>query len=220
VVVVGDSVGKTLVRNAPADLAGTLTITSGAIEGCGLVDGKIRTAARWRVSFDRCGDIPTRWSEAAAAARAEVVLVTVGAWEVFDLTRDAGNLDFGTDAWKAYFTPRLTAAVDALIATGAHVALLEVPCFRPVDGGGLKALPERGDDTRTALLNDLMRAEAQRDPVHITFVSGPAGFCADPATAHDLNLRWDGVHYYRPGAALVWETITPALLTLSVPPGT
>jgi peptidoglycan/LPS O-acetylase OafA/YrhL len=215
VVVVGDSVGKTLVRNMPVELAATLTVTSGAIEGCGLVDGAIKTTARWRVSFSGCGDVPARWTAAVLDAHAQVVVVTVGAWEVFDLRRDEGDLTFGSPEWVTYMRERLDVALAALASTGAHVALLEVPCFRPVDGGGLKALPERGDDTRTRLLNDMLRDAATSDPARVAFLPGPPGLCSDPV-ATNLDYRWDGVHYYRPGASLVWSTITPSLLALPV----
>jgi hypothetical protein len=138
---------------------------------------------------------------------------------VFDLHRGEGDLTFGSPGWLTYFRARLDVALTQLVSTGAQVALLEVPCFRPVDGGGLKALPERGDDRRTRLLNDLLRDAAARDPEHVTFVLGPAAFCSDPAIATNVDYRWDGVHYYRPGASLVWSTITPSLLAIPVPVG-
>ena len=34
--------------------------------------------------------------------------------------------------------------------------------------------------------------------------------------AKDLGHRWDGVHYYKPGAQLVWDTIIPELQALRV----
>jgi len=39
-------------------------------------------------------------------------------------------------------------------------------------------------------------------------------WCEDHAIATDLAYRWDGVHYYRPGAKLVFDTIAPTLATL------
>jgi len=77
-------------------------------------------------------------------------------------------------------------------------------------------LPERGDRQRTGHLNDLMRQAAAKDPAHVTFITGPTQWCADPAIATDLAYRWDGVHYYRPGAKLVFDTITPELLAIKM----
>ena len=78
-----------------------------------------------------------------------------------------------------------------------------------VDGAGVPALPERGDDARVAHVNELLRAVAASDPARVTFVEGPDEWCADEAVATDLGMRWDGVHVYNPGAALIYETITP-----------
>ena len=78
----------------------------------------------------------------------------------------------------------------------------------------LTALPERGDPRRTDHLNHLLRLTANNDPAHVTFVRGPREWCGDHAIATDLAYRWDGVHYYRPGAKLVFETIAPALVAL------
>jgi hypothetical protein len=50
----------------------------------------------------------------------------------------------------------------------------------------------------------------------VTFISGPSEWCDDQAIATDLGYRWDGVHYYRPGAKLVFETIAPQLLAIQV----
>ena len=88
--------------------------------------------------------------------------------------------------------------------------------MRPTDvkGAGVPALPERGDDARVAHLNDLLRQVAATDPTNVSFVSGPTEWCNDPAVSSDLGYRWDGVHVYKPGAKLIYETIAPALLAI------
>ena len=48
----------------------------------------------------------------------------------------------------------------------------------------------------------------------MTFVEGPDAWCADEAVATDVGMRWDGVHVYKPGAKLIYDTIAPALLAL------
>jgi hypothetical protein len=49
--------------------------------------------------------------------------------------------------------------------------------------------------------------------VHV--IEPPAQFCTDPAIAGNLNYRWDGVHYYKPGAALYFQAVLPQLLRLA-----
>jgi peptidoglycan/LPS O-acetylase OafA/YrhL len=217
VVVVGDSQANALVKNAPAGLGSTLQLTNGSVEGCGLIDaGQVRTAAHFRRAFGNCAGWPQKWAASASAARAQLALVVLGAWEVFDLERDGGVVGFGTDADDTYLLAQLRRGVDALVQAGSKVALLEIPCYRPVDGGGLIALPERGDDQRTAHLNDLLRQTAAAYPAHVVFVTGPREWCQDRDIATDLAYRWDGVHYYRPGAKLVFDTITAELLAIPV----
>jgi hypothetical protein len=63
-------------------------------------------------------------------------------------------------------------------------------------------------------LNKLLRQVAAADPANVSFVSGPAEWCADRTISTDLGYRWDGVHVYKPGAKLIYETIAPALLAI------
>jgi len=90
--------------------------------------------------------------------------------------------------------------------------------MRPKDvkGAGVPALPERADDRRTGHVNELLKQAAAADPEHVTFVAGPRQWCNDPAISTDLGYRWDGVHVYKPGANLIYETIAPALLAIPV----
>jgi hypothetical protein len=78
------------------------------------------------------------------------------------------------------------------------------------------ALPERGDDARIAHLNTLLRRAAAADPVRATFIEGPEEWCSDPEIASDVGYRWDGVHVYKPGAKLIYETIAASLLAIPV----
>ena len=55
---------------------------------------------------------------------------------------------------------------------------------------------------------------AAADPDNVTFVPGPAAWCNDPAIGNNLAYRWDGVHVYKPGANLIYETIAPTLLAI------
>jgi lysophospholipase L1-like esterase len=90
--------------------------------------------------------------------------------------------------------------------------------MRPVEakGAGVPPLPERADDDRIAHLNTLLRQAAAADPQHVTFVEGPDAWCTDPDVASNLAYRWDGVHVYKPGAKLIYETVAPALLQIPV----
>ena len=148
-----------------------------------------------------------------------MALVVLGAWDVFDVEVDGRLVKFGTSDADQRFLTDLGEGIAALTGAGVHVALLEVPCMRPQDvkGAGVPALPERGDDQRTAHLNDLMRQVAAENSPAVSFVAGPTQWCNDEAISTNLGYRWDGVHVYKPGAKLIYETIAPALLAIPIP---
>jgi hypothetical protein len=109
---------------------------------------------------------------------------------VFDLEIDDVVYPFASAEFDQLFITNLTTGVDTMTATGAKVALLEMACMRPqdVDGAGVPALPERGDDARVAHLNELQRRVADSRP-GVTFVEGPDEWCADDVIASDLGYR-------------------------------
>ena len=216
VAIVGDSQAHSLAINLPDGIGDTFVITDGSVDGCGVHDSGRVLSARdgFSNSFSICEGWQQEW--AAAAAQADVALVVLGAWDVFDVEIDDTTYVFGTPEFDQLFATQLRSGIDAMLAAGSKVALLEVACMRPqdVDGAGVPALPERGDDARVAHLNELVRGVASADPANVTFVAGPTAWCNDEAIATDLGHRWDGVHVYKPGAKLIYETIAPALLEI------
>lgn len=220
VVIVGDSQAHSLAVNLPAGLDKVMSISDGSVDGCGLLEtGRLQSSrGDWDKEVAECKGWPAKWGSAARSSKAEVALVMIGAWDVFDVERPDGWYVFGTERHDAELTARLADGISALKDAGAKVALLEVPCMRPIDTpqSPVPLLPERGDDRRVAHLNELLRAAAAADPEHVTFVDGPAAWCQDPAVATDLSYRWDGVHVYKPGAKLIFETIASPLLAIPV----
>lgn len=218
VVIVGDSQAHSLAINLPSGIESTFTITDGSVEGCSVYDdGTVRSKRDgFYRSFADCGGWAEKWGKLASKGDAQVALVVLGAWDVFDVEVDGQLIAFNTPAADRRFTDNLGRGVAALRGAGAKVALLEVPCMRPKDvkGASVPALPERADDARVAHLNQLLRQVAATDPANVSFVSGPAEWCADQSIATDLGYRWDGVHVYKPGAKLIYETIAPALLAI------
>jgi len=221
VTVVGDSTAMALALNFPAAMGQVLEVTDGSIEGCGIVDdGAMRSASHQRRSFSDCEGFEAEWRNTVAATEPDLALVVIGAWEVFDLDLGDGAVEFGSEEHEQFLRTNLRRGVDGLLQTGAQIALLEVPCYQPVDGGGLQALPERGDRTRTALLNRLFRELAAERSDRVFVVASPEAFCTDPDVGADLNLRWDGVHYGPLGGEYVWEAIAPALTAIPAVPRT
>jgi peptidoglycan/LPS O-acetylase OafA/YrhL len=221
VVVVGDSMAHSLAINLPDGIESTFDIANGSVEGCSVyTDGQVRSARSFSRSFTNCEGWSDRWSRAARDSDAELALVVLGAWDVFDVEVDGTTVPFASPEGDARFVGGLQQGIDALVAEGVHVGLLEIACMRPQDvqGAGVPALPERGDDARIAHLNELLRTIAADQPEHVTFVPGPVQWCTDEAVSSDLGYRWDGVHVYEPGANLIYTTIAPTLLQIPLPP--
>ena len=220
-VIVGDSQAHSLVINKPSGMEKTFVVADGSIDGCGIYDrgvGVGGTNGNFRRNFANCVGFEKSWAKSATKAKADVALVVLGAWEVLDLKINSFTFAFNTSPADTMFRTQMKRGIDALRATGATVALLEVACMRPVDskGGPVPALPQRGDDMRTRHLNDLLREIAAPEDDGVFFVSGPKEWCTDPKISTSLSYRWDGVHAYKPGAKLIFETIATSILQLPV----
>jgi peptidoglycan/LPS O-acetylase OafA/YrhL len=208
----GDSQGMTLVINAPKDISKYLSLTDATVSGCGVLLGKVTSrSGERRDQQANCSNWVSAWRAGANRVRPQVALVMIGAWEVFDLTVGNTKLTFGTAAWDANFTTQLAKGITVLRDAHAQVALALLPCYRPIHGSA-GFWPERGDDARTRHVNDLLAAAAARDPAHLFTVEPPAQFCTDPKISTSLSCRWDGVHYYKPGAALYFSNLIPQIL--------
>jgi peptidoglycan/LPS O-acetylase OafA/YrhL len=216
--IVGDSQANALAINLPDGIDGVFPrVVNGSVDGCSVYDsGTIRSSVGSGTDFAFCAGWQQEWADAAAGA--DVALVVIGAWDVFDLVDNDTRFEFATPEADARFVANLASGIDAILAEDANVALLEVACMRPqdVEGAGVRALPERGDDSRVAHVNDLLRqAAASYDSASVEFVDGPVEWCSDETIATDLGYRWDGVHVYTPGANLIYTTVAPDLLRLA-----
>ncbi len=218
--IVGDSTANALAVNQPDGISAVYpTIVNRSLDGCSVHDaGRIITEASFGNDFTRCRSWRDTWSR--AAGEADVVLVVIGAWEVFDIEIGDTIFAFDTAAGDALFTGNLRSGLDRIVAADSRAAVLEVPCMRPIesDGSSLPPLPERGDDRRVAHVNSLIREVVDGYGPDVEFIDGPDAWCDDPEIATDTALRWDGVHVYGRGANLIYETTAPAILQLGAVP--
>jgi hypothetical protein len=218
-VIVGDSMAYSLWRNLPDGIDSTFSVADGSVEGCSVYDSGNAVSSRdnYTRSFGGCAGWDAKWANAAKQSKADVALVVIGAWDVFDVTVDGTAMPFGSPPNDERFTTGVQRGIDALTSAGSKVALLEIACMRPQDvkGAGVPALPERGMDDHVAHLNDLLRGLATANAATTTFVTGPPQYCSEPI-ASDLAYRWDGVHAFKPGAKLTMEAIAQQLLDIPV----
>ena len=221
VVIVGDSQAHSLYVNRPSGIEKTFQLANGALDGCGVFERGVGVGGKtggFRRDFGNCEGFDKKWAASATKAKAEVALVVLGAWEVLDLRIGNVVYNLGTDSTDALFTRQLSKGVQALRKTGASVALLEVPCMRPIEssGGPVPPLPQRRDDARTGHLNELMREFAAPENDGVYFLEGPKEWCTNMKISTSTSYRWDGVHVYKPGAKLIFESVASSLLQLPV----
>lgn len=90
--------------------------------------------------------------------------------------------------------------------------------MRPIEssGGPVPPLPQRRDDARTGHLNELLREFAAPENDGVYFVEGPSEWCTNMKISTSTSYRWDGVHVYKPGAKLIFESVASELLQLPV----
>jgi peptidoglycan/LPS O-acetylase OafA/YrhL len=211
----GDSQGMTLLLNKPAGVSTYIKVSDQTIEGCGILLGKVasRSGEKRNLTSD-CRNWQSVWASRVQKVKPDIAVVMIGAWDVFDLTLDSGaTLTFASPGWDQNFLHQLDTGVQTLRAASQQVELALLPCYRPVPRSA-GYWPERGDDDRTRHVNELLTEEAGRFPSQVHLLEPPAQFCTDPAIAKNLSYRWDGVHYYKAGAALYFQTALPQLVQL------
>jgi peptidoglycan/LPS O-acetylase OafA/YrhL len=212
----GDSQGMTLLLNKPADVGKYLKTVDATISGCGVLLGGVKstTGEKRNLTAD-CRNWQSVWAQKAGQIKPAMGVIMIGAWDVFDLTVDSGQtLPFGSFQWDVNFSAAVRAGVDTLRAAHAEVALALLPCYRPIKASA-GYWPERGDDVRTRHVNDLLREVADDYPTGVRTLEPPGQFCTDPAIGNNTAYRWDGVHYYKQGAALYFTAILPQLTTIA-----
>ncbi len=209
----GDSQGMTLLLNKPADLGRYIKAVDATIEGCGVLLGKVSSRSGEKHNLTtNCRNWQPEWESDVKRLKPAVSVIMIGAWDVFDLTLDSGTLTFGSPGWDANFTAQITRGVDTLREVHTQVALSLLPCYRPIKASA-GFWPERGDDERTRHVNDLLRAVAATYP-DVATLDPPEEFCTTPSIGRNTAYRWDGVHYYKKGAALYFKAVLPQLLRL------
>ena len=89
-VIVGDSQAHSLAINLPSGIESAFKITDGSVEGCSVYDDGTVHSARsgFNRSFADCGGWADKWGKAASKGHAQIALVVLGAWDVFDVEVD------------------------------------------------------------------------------------------------------------------------------------
>jgi peptidoglycan/LPS O-acetylase OafA/YrhL len=210
VMIAGDSVGWSLGWDLGADAVPGVTIEDRAIIACGIMAPEGRYIAGDRAPnpyHPACADLD-RAEAAGLAAHPDVVLLWLGAWEVYDQDVDGRRYDVGDDDYAALLESRLQQRIDRYRAAGVPTILPLVPCMSL---GASYLGSERIDADRRAWVDARVRAVAARNPGWVRIIDPTSVLCADDGTPRattpdGLPLRQDGVHFDGPTARWFWRT--------------
>jgi len=208
VAVFGDSIAWTMMRYLPAtpgvEFADFTTI------GCGIARGGPYTYVGQDLpQKPECDSWPARWAQRIGHEKPDVVLLTVGRWEVVDRMNEGRWTHIGEPGYDAYLRGELTRALDILGSTGARVVVTTEPYNRRAEKADGSLYPE-DQPKRVDAWNTLLRSVvASRENVTVLDLNkklSPNGYFQNKVDG--MKVRSDGVH---PTPEAV-EWMTPWLL--------
>jgi peptidoglycan/LPS O-acetylase OafA/YrhL len=216
VLLAGDSPGRFLGWYLPADEHPDLALSTTTVIGCGLPTQTIVVKDVVTPPQPQCDEWPSEFARAAGAVRPDVVVLSTGAWEVFDHKIDGQVLRVGTPAYADQLVKQYDRAIAALAGTRTKVALLNVPCFKQASWvvAGVDLAPDHNDPRRQEWLNGVIHRVAARHPGQVSVLDLRSFLCPGGGYADklgDVQVRPDGVHVGGPGGRLVWSWLAPQL---------
>ncbi|WP_117000190.1 acyltransferase family protein [Desertimonas flava] len=208
VLLLGDSSAWVIGGNVPTDLPYRVSTVFHA--QCDVVGDVIYTGAATFGSSDACAGRSDDWGTGLAATDPDVVLVSFGLRQLFDLDDGGERLEVGTDDWRRAFGAGVAAAVDEIRAvTDAPIRWLEVPCFTwaAADTAGEEHDAERIDAVNAELAAVLAGAD------DAAVVSDYRNWLCDGAdlTHNIVERRPDGAHLTPEASIELWTRLEPVI---------
>ncbi len=216
VLIVGDSVGFSIGYNFPQKTYPGVAVTGHVLIGCGtayqylVVNGHPQSGPN-----KKCAGQFDQWGTYVDQTNAQVVIWSMGGWDVLDHKIDGRILKERSPAYARYFRGRLEQGLKAL-GPDVQLVIPNIPCYHQpkyvVQGQNIAT--DRNDPKRGAALNKILRgfAHAHPDRVHLVDVASrlcPGGEFTEKL--HGVRVREDGVHYTAAGAKLFWKWVMPTI---------
>ncbi|TWE07865.1 peptidoglycan/LPS O-acetylase OafA/YrhL [Rudaeicoccus suwonensis] len=219
VLIVGDSVGFSIGYAFPQASYPNVSVAGDVIIGCGTAEQHlvVNGVPQPQSSSDTsCDNVFGKWAADVKANRANVVIWSLGGWDVYDHVIDGKIVKEESPQYAAYFRSRLEMGLQQL-GPNVQVVIPNVPCYHytsyVVDGQDMA--PDRNDPARAAALNKILAGFAAAHPRQVHIFDVAADVCPGGKYVNSLDgvkqVRMDGVHYTVQGAALFWKWIMPTL---------
>ncbi len=192
--VFGDSVAWTLMRYLPPTPG--ISFLDRTTIGCGVVrGGPYRYSGQRLDQKPECDTWPERWIQRIAHDRPDVVLLTIGRWEIVDRMWHGQWTHIGDPDFDKYLVGELKRALDILQSTGARIVMTTEPFNRHGERADGSLYPE-DQPSRVKQWNSLLRSvAAERDGVDVLDLNkklAPNGTYTNKING--VLVRSDGVH--------------------------
>ena len=210
VMVAGDSVGWSVAWGASRDdLTDSVQVSNRALVGCGVLPAdtvRVPVSAPAEPYAPLCAKAPDA-RRIGLAERPDLVLLWIGAWEVFDQRVGGTDYRVGTGRYATLLEDQIQALVDEFRAAGVPTVLPLVPCFGPSPVYPV----ERLDPDRIAWVNARVRAVALRNRGWVRLVDPTPQLCGADGKTRERNeagveIRPDGAHFESDSAVWFWNT--------------
>ncbi|MEO7981558.1 MAG: acyltransferase family protein [Sporichthyaceae bacterium] len=216
VLLAGDSPGRFLGWYFPTDQHHEIALSTSTVIGCGLLPQNLVIDGVATPPQPQCNEWRHEFARAATAAHPDVVVLSTGAWELYDHEIGGKVFRVGTPDFARALEKRYDEAITALAGRTTPVALLNVPCFNQASWtvNGVDLAPDHNDPTRQEWLNTVLQRVAARHPDQVRVVDLRGLLCPSTdyqPTIDGVDVRPDGVHVAGPGGALVWRWLAPQL---------
>lgn len=192
--VFGDSVAWTLMRYLPPTPG--ISFLDRTTIGCGVArGGPYRYSGQQLDQKPECDTWPERWIQRITHDRPDVVLLTIGRWEIVDRMWHGKWTHIGDDDFDTYLVGELKRALDILQSTGARIVMTTEPFNRHGERADGSLYPE-DQPSRVKQWNSLLRSvAAERDGVDVLDLNkklAPNGTYTNKING--VLVRSDGVH--------------------------
>jgi len=222
VLVAGDSVGFSIGYGVPKPAG--LRLSTAAIIGCGVLPGDLYADG---VAVTQTGVVPCntarQYLDHALTSKPDVVVLTFGAWEVFEHMVDGRPVPFYSARYRNMLATTLGSELDDITAhSTARVVVLDAPCMHQANFALGDASSPRNDPRRVALINSVLHEVVAQRASRVSVLPWSKWLCPGGhylERRQGIVVRPDGVHLSLSSAVLLWKWLGPQLRAMAAHPG-
>jgi hypothetical protein len=216
ILIVGDSVGFALGFSFPQKEYPDASVVTGVVFGCGTAEQSIAVKGKLLPSGNKaeCDDVFGTWADLVKYKNPNVVVWSLGGWEVFDHVLDGKVRRVTSPEYAKHVRSRLEVGL-AELGPDVKVVIPNVPCYdQPsVSLHGEDMADDRNDPSRGRAVNKIL-GEFANDHDNVTIFDVASQVCPGGKFVEKIDgvkIRSDGVHYTADGVRFFWKWIMPAL---------